>query len=111
MNIGVYACGVLVIPLAAIGLLFALLKEKAAILVSGFNSLPKKEQALYDRARISQDVRNQCFAWSAIMLAGALLSYYFTAYMAIPALIIWLVLLFKDISFDARKAFEKYLLK
>ena len=110
MNIGVYACGILVIPFAAVGLLFALLKEKAAVLVSGFNSLPKKEQVQYDRARIAQDVRNQCFSWSAIMLAGALLSC-FTAYMAFPAFIIWLVLLFKDFHLNARKAFEKYLLK
>ncbi len=110
MNIGVYACGILVIPFVLVGLLFALLKEKAAVLVSGFNSLPKKEQTLYDRARISLDIRNQCFVWSAVMLAGALLSC-FTAYMAVPAFIIWLILLFKDFRLDARKAFEKYLLK
>ena len=36
MNIGVYACGILVIPFVLVGLLFALLKEKAAVLVSGF---------------------------------------------------------------------------
>ena len=111
MNIGVYACGILVIPFSAVGVLFALLKDKAAILVSGFNTLPKKEQALYDRAGISRDVRNQCFIWSAIMLLGALLSFFLTAYMAIPAFIIWLVLLFKDVRLDAHKAFENYLLK
>ena len=33
MNIGFYFCGILVIPFAAIGVLFAVLKEKAAVLV------------------------------------------------------------------------------
>ena len=108
MNPGVYLCGVLVIPFALVGVLFAVFKEKAAVFVSGFNTLPKKEQARYDRAGISRDVRNQCFLWSVIMLAGSALSYAVTPYMAIPAFVIWLVLFFRDVHLDARKAFEKY---
>ena len=46
-----------------------------------------------------------------IMLVGAVLSYFLTPYMAIPAFIIWLVLFFKEVHFDTHKAFEKYLLK
>ena len=49
MNIGFWLCGVLVIPFVIIGVLFAIFKEKAAKFVSGFNSLPKEEQALYDK--------------------------------------------------------------
>lgn len=108
----------MVIPFAIIGALFAIFKEKAAKFVSGFNSFSKEEQALYDKARISRDIRNQCFIWAAIMLIGALLSYFLSPYMAIPAFIIWLVLFFKDVHFDNNKAFEdnnkafeKYLLK
>lgn len=82
MNIGFWMCGVLVIPFLVIGVLFAIFKEKAAKFVSGFNSLSKEEQALYDKAYLSRDVRNQCFAWSAIMLIGAVLSYFVTPYMA-----------------------------
>ena len=108
MNIGFYTCGVLVIPFALIGVLFAIYKERAARFVSGFNSLSRKEQALYDKAGISRDVRNQCFIWSAIMLIGAVLSF-ITPYMAIPAYLIWLVLFFKDFHYDPHKAFEKYL--
>ena len=108
MNFGCYFCGILVIPFATIGVLFAVFKERAASFVSGFNSLPKKEQALYDKARISRDVRNQCFAWSAIMLTGAALSYLVSPYMAVPAFVLWLILFFRDVHFDARKAFEKY---
>ena len=101
MNIGFWLCGVLVIPFVIIGVLFA----------SGFNSLPKEEKALYDKAHISRDIKNQCFTWAGIMLVGAVLSYFLTPYMAIPAFIIWLVLFFKEVHFDTHKAFEKYLLK
>lgn len=110
MNIGFYICGILVIPFAFIGILFAIYKERAARFVSGFNSLSQREQALYDKAHISRDVRNQCFLWSAIMCGGAVLSLV-TPYMAIPAYVIWIVLFFRDVHFDPHKAFEKYLLK
>lgn len=111
MNMGFWACGVLVIPFAVIGVLFAIFKENAAKFVSGFNSLPEKEQMLYDKAHISRDVRNQFFIWSVIMLIGAVLSHFVTPYFAIPAYIVWLFMFFKDVHFDAHKAFEKYLLK
>lgn len=108
MNIGFFSCMILCIPFALIGTLFALYKERAAIFVSGFNSLPKREQALYDRSRLSRDIRNQCFTWSALMLLGALLSYILSPYTAIPAFAVWLYLLFRDVHLDAHKAFEKY---
>ena len=44
---------------------------------------------------ISRDIRNQCFMWAIIMLAGALLSCFLTPYIAIPTYIIWLVLFFE----------------
>lgn len=61
MNIGFWLCGVLVITFSIIGVLFAIFKEKAAKFVSGFNLLSKEEQALYDKAYLSRDIRNQCF--------------------------------------------------
>ena len=88
MNIvGFWACGILVIPFGIIGILFAIFKDKAAKFVSGFNSLSKEEQALYDKVHISRDIRNQCFIWSVIMLIGAILAYFVTPYMAILAYI------------------------
>lgn len=111
MNTGFWLCGVLVIPFSLIGVLFAIFKEKAAKFVSGFSSLSKEEQALYDKASISRNVRNHCFIWTVIMLSGAVLSYLFTPYLAIPAYVIWLVLFIKDVHFDTYKAFEKYKLK
>ncbi len=111
MNLGFYMCGILAVPFFIIGLLFAICKGKAAKFVSGFNSLPQKEQELYNKAFISRDVRNQCFTWTIIMLIGAVLSFFITPYMAIPAYVIWLILFFKEVHLDARKAFEKYLIK
>lgn len=111
MNIGSWLCGVLVIPFSVIGVLFAVFKEKAAKFVSGFNSLSKEEQALYDKAYVSRDIRNQFFLWAVIMLIGAVLSYFLTPYMAIPVFVIWLFLFFKNVHFDTHKAFKKYLLK
>lgn len=111
MNIGFWVCIILAVLFAIISWLFTIFKEKAAIFVSGFNSFSKEEQALYDKAYISRDMRNQCFIWTAIMLTGALLSCILTSYMAIPTYIIWLVLFFREVHFDNHKAFEKYLLK
>lgn len=71
MNIGFWSCIILAILFVIIGVLFAIFKEKAAKFVSGFNSFSKEEQAMYDKAQISRDIRNQCFMWAIIMLAGA----------------------------------------
>ncbi len=111
MNNGFWTCGILSVLFFVIGLLFGICKAKAARFVSGFNSLPKEEQILYDKVHITRDVRNQCYAWSVIMLIGAVLSCYVTQYMAILAYIIWLFLFLKDVHIDAHKAFEKYLIK
>lgn len=73
----------MVIPFVIIGVLFAIFKEKADEFVSGFNSFSKEEQAMYDKAQIFHDIRNQCFTWTVIMLAGAILSCFLTPYMAI----------------------------
>lgn len=110
MNLGAWMCGVLVIPFAVVGFVFAILKEKATNLVGGFNTFSKEEQALYDRAAISRDIRNDCFIWSVVMFVGAFLSYFITPYMAIPTFIVWFVLFIKDAHIDPHKAFEKYLL-
>ena len=85
--------------------------KKTAKFVSGFNSFSKEEQAMYDKAQISRDIRNQCFIWTVIMLVGAIVSCFLTPYMAIPTYIIWLVLFFREVHFDNHKAFKKYLLK
>lgn len=110
MNIGFYFCAILVVPFAIVGILFAVFKDKAAKFVSGFNSLTKEEQKMYDKAHISRDIRNQCFTWAAIMLAGSLLSFFISPFFAVPTFIVWFVLFFKEVHLDVYKGFEKYLI-
>ena len=108
MNLGFWMCVIFVPCFFITGLFFGILKEKAAKFVSGFNSLTKKEQEAYDKAAISRDMKNLCFLWGTVMLIGALGSFFFTAYFAIGAYIVWGILFFKDVHLDAHKAFEKY---
>ncbi len=109
MNIGFWACICVAIPLAVIGIVFTIFKDRSAKFVSGFNSLSKQEQNLYDKAYIARDMRNQCFTWAVVLFIGALFSFFLTQYAAIPAYMIFLILFFKQVHFDVHKAFEKYL--
>ena len=106
---GVVACLIMAIIFAVTGLVFAAGKEKAAILVSGFNSLSKEERQSYDTARISKDMRNQCWTWTAVLTCGAFLTYYVLPFMSVVALVVWLCLFFKEVHLDVYTAFEKYL--
>lgn len=106
---GIVACLVLAGIFAVTGLVFAIGKEKAAILVSGFNSLSKQERQSYDTARISKDMRNQCWTWTAVLTCGAFLTYYVSPLMSVVALVVWLCLFFKEVHLDTYTAFEKYL--
>lgn len=101
-------CLVLAVIFGISGIVFAVCKEKGAMLVSGFNTLPKAERDQYDKRRISLDMRNSLFLWCGVLAAGALLSVLFHGYMGAAALVIWLVLFFREVHFDAHKAFEKY---
>ena len=108
MNKGAFACTVSCLLFLLAALIFTVLKGKAAILISGFNTLPKQERALYDKERMSQDYRNAFFLWSVIMGVGALLSYLVSKYMAIAAFAVWFSVFLKDVHLDEEKAFGKY---
>ena len=88
------------------GIAFFLLKGRAALFVSGFNSLPKNEQERYDREALARDMGKSCFVWSLVMAAGCALSRFLSPYAAIAAFVVSLVLLFKDVRQDASKALE-----
>lgn len=111
MNIGFKACIVPVLIFVVMSLIFGILKGKSAILISGFNTLPKRERDLYDKAYMARDMRNSYALWSLIMFIGAVCSYAISGYAAIFAYIIWGVLFFKEVRLDPYKAFEKYLIK
>lgn len=108
MNIGAVMCSLLGGLFLLMGALFAALKEKAAMLISGFNTLPPEKRALYDTARMSRDQRNSFLLWAAVLAAGAALSLLVSQGFAIAAFAVWLVLFFRDVHFDAEKAFAKY---
>ena len=108
MNIGFCGCTILALLFLILGIVFALLKEKGADYVSGFNTLNHPEK--YDKAYISRDMRNQCFIYFVILSIGAILSYFLSAYIALTALLVWLIIFFHNFNLDAEKAFEKYLI-
>ena len=103
-----YICIALSICFGVIALLFALLGEKGAMLISGFNMLSKSQRDLYDQKKLVSDQRNSLLLWTAILGVGAILSYFISQYFGILTCIIWLILFLKDVSLDANKAFKKY---
>ena len=108
MNIGAIICLILAVFFVIFSIIFALLKEKGAILISGFNTMSKEEREKYDKKKMSIDMRNSLFLWSIILFTGAILAYFFSRYCAIIAIVIWLIIFFKDVHIDSEKAFEKY---
>lgn len=108
MNQGVLVCLMFAILFFIFTVLFAVLKEKGAMLVSGFNTLPKAERVHYDHARISKDMRNFLFLCTGTFVLGAVCSYLISSYLAVVTILIWIVLMAKNTRLDAKKAFQKY---
>ena len=108
MNAGAIICTIMAMFFLILALVFAALKSKGAILISGFNTLPKEQRDLYDKKKMSTDYRNMFALWCAVFLAGVLLSQLVSVYMAIAAFIVWMILLFSQIHLYPDKAFEKY---
>lgn len=108
MNIWGITCFILAVFFSILSMIFALLKEKGAILISGFNSISKDEREKYDKRQMSIDMRNSLIIWAIILLLGAVLSYCISKYFAIISIIIWIVLFLKEVHMDSEKAFRKY---
>ncbi len=108
MNPGVMICALMSALFLFCALLFALLKERGAMLISGFNTLKKAEQEQYDQKAMGTDMRNTLLVWALVFAAGSVASYFLSPYFAAAAFVIWLVLLQKDVRLDPYKAFEKY---
>jgi hypothetical protein len=108
MNVWTITCTIAAAIFGILGVIFALLKEKGAMLISGFNTLEKEERDKYDKKRMSIDARNDFFIWSGILLLGAVLSHFFSDFYAIIAFIIWIILFFRGVHVDPDKAFSKY---
>ena len=108
MNVGFFICGCMCLLFFVIALIFAVRKEKAAILISGFNGLSAAQRERYDTAAMSKDHRNLFFKWGLLFLGGALLSLFLSPYFAAGVFLYWLVLFFGEVHIDEEKAFGKY---
>ena len=108
MNVGLILCGILAVFFLVLAGAFLLLKGKAAMLISGFNTLPKEQRALYSHEKMSAAYRNMFLLWGAVFVVGAALAHWIHAYTAIAAFGVWLVLLGKELHMYADKAFEKF---
>lgn len=77
-------CGGGSVIFLGMALLFTVLKGKAAILISGFNTMPEEQRKRYDTERMSRDQRNA---------------------------FIWLIVFLRDVHLDEEKAFGRYKIK
>lgn len=103
-----FACGILSLIFIILAFLFTVLKRNASVLISGYNSKSKEERSLYDEEKMCADQRNAFWIWAAVLGIGALCSYWVLQYFAIAAILVWLILFFKDVHWDEKKAFDKY---
>ena len=108
MNSGTIVCLIFAAVFGILAVIFAFMKGKAAILISGFNMLPSNERENYDKAMMSLDMRNALILWMVIFLLGAVCSFFISNYSVLVAFIVWLIVFMKNVSLDARKGFEKY---
>lgn len=112
MDIWMKTCGGMSIFFWLMALLFTILKEKGAMLIAGFNTMPKEQREQYDKERMSRDQRNMFALWALILGTGGVLSYLTSSRnMAVLTIIIWLILFFREVHVDEEKAFGKYKLK
>lgn len=93
---------------AVLAIIFAVSREKGAMLISGFNTMSKEKQDGYNTKRMSADMKNTLILWSGIFLAGGALSYFVSFYFAGIALVVWIPLFQKKTKLNTEKAFEKY---
>lgn len=108
MSVITLVCFILGMFFLAFSILFVILKENGAIIISGFNSIPKAKQQQYDKSKLVMDSKKHFFTLSLVSLAGAIFSNFFHIAFGILALIVMAVLFFRQVSFSAEKAFEKY---
>ena len=108
MNTGFISCGGACLLCLLFALIFTVFKGKSAMLISGFNTMPKEKRELYDTEKMCRDQRNAFLIWAAVLGTGAVLSYCISNYFAAAAFVIFLIIFLKDVHIDEAKAFEKY---
>lgn len=91
-----------------LGIIFLILKEKACVLISGYNFKTKEERSGYDEVRLSKDERNFFFRCAIIYLIGSVISIFIGAVSFWITFVAWLIYFLKNINLDGEKAFGKY---
>lgn len=91
-----------------IGLIFAFLKEKACVLISGYNFKSKTERKNYDELRMSKDMRNFWLICGGMFFIGAITTLLFGNFFFWITFIVWIIYFFKNVHLDEEKAFSKY---
>ena len=105
---GTAACAALGVLFACLGLGFAAAGPKAALWVSGFNTLPPADRACYDTARLSRDYARKFAGWSVLLLAGSGLGGRVSGWGAAGALALWAVWFFRSVHWEPERAFGRY---
>lgn len=90
------------------GLIFAIMKEKGARLIAGYNFKPKEQSKKYDEKQMSKDMRNTFFIYSLIFLIGTAATYIWGKIWFWISFTIWLIYFLKNFHYDDDKAFGKY---
>lgn len=99
------AVGALFLALAVV---FAVRREKACGLLSGFNLFTPAQQARYDRAAIARDYGRLFAGWAAAAFLGAGLSLLVGLYAFIGVFVLILLTCARIFHIDPEKAFAKY---
>ena len=103
-----FACLILACMFAVLWYFFSLLKGKAAIFISGFNSFSKEKREQYDTDRMVKEQADSFALWTVVLLAGVILGLTVHACCSAFLFVAWVLLFFKDVHLDADEAFEKY---
>ena len=89
-------------------IIFAVRKEKACKLISGFNFFTEAQQAQYDKAQLARDYFKLFRTLTIVVFAGAVLCLVLGWPAFVAAIAAMLFLVFRDFHINAEKAFEKY---
>ena len=108
MSTGTISCTILSCSFLFLGIIFAIFKGKMAKFISGFSTKTKEQRLLYDEDGLCKDQKDALFLWAFVLAIGAISSHFVSEQLAYVAIVIWLVLFFKDVHLDDEKAFGKY---
>ncbi len=89
-------------------IVFAVRKEKACNLIGGFSFFTEAQQAQYDKARLARDYFKLFRTLTIVVFVGAALCLVLGWWAFAAAIVIMLILVFRDFHINPEKAFEKY---